>query len=245
MADPTVPRLATHATLHLARFADVVTLDPDDLGHRGGTAVAWIAGADNVAAGTPSTSPTASVWVGLGLHADERSATELFAAGTAAVPWSAGAAEHWVGLLAPMAHRGEVDWVDPLVPGPAFETATRRPTGPFVAVTSVGWILDERFDPTRVADFDIGVERVRAGMDDVDGLGAHHGFDVHGSSADGFTVTFWRDDTALRAFAYRPGEHQRQVDRFRALGTADRTSFTRFEVLDHRGTWRGGDPLAW
>ena len=244
MADPTVPRLATHVTLHLARFADLVTLDPDDLGHGAGTADVVDRRGRQRGGRDSATSPTASVWVGLGLHTDERSAAEHVDAGAAAMPWLAGAAEHWVGLLAPVAHRGEVNWIDPLVPGPACVPATRRSTGPFVAVTSVGWTLDERFDPAKAADFDIGVERVRAGMDGVDGLGAHHGIDVHGSTADGFTVTFWRMARPW-AFAYRPGEHKRQVDRFRALGTADRTSFTRLEVLDQRGTWLGGDPLAW
>ena len=94
-------------------------------------------------------------------------------------------------------------------------------------------------------DFAYGVERVRASMDDVDGLHSQQSFTMRGSHTDAITVTFWRGDAALRASAYRPGEHKFQLDRYRELETADCSSFTSLVALDQRGTWHGGDLLAW
>jgi hypothetical protein len=91
-------------------------------------------------------------------------------------------------------------------------------------------------------DFAYGVERVRASMDGVDGLVSHQSFRIQWSLADPIMVTFWRDDAAMRAFAYRPGEQKFRFDGFRRLETADRSSFTRLVALDRRGTSHGGDP---
>lgn len=240
----TVP-VSSLVTVHLARFDEPVTLDPVDTGPAAGDPLAWMIGVDNIAAGTPLGSPTSTVWVALGLHADERSARVVFDAGADAVPCLASAGETWAALLEPIGHRGEMNWLDNVQPGPAFASKARRPVGPFVVITSVGWTFDERFDAAKAMDFSYGVERVRASMDGVDGLHSHQSFSVQPSLADPFTVTFWRDDAAMRAFAYRPGEHKFQLDRFRELETADRTSFTRLVALDRRGTWHGSDPLAW
>jgi len=82
-------------------------------------------------------------------------------------------------------------------------------------------------------------------MVDIDGLHSQHAFTTAGFVADGFTFTFWRDDSAMRTFAYRPGVHKEQMDRYKKIHNADRTSFTRLRVLDSVGTWNGTDPLAW
>jgi len=235
---------STHVTLHLARFDEPVTLLSVDSGPATGNPLAWMIGADDIVAGTPRGSNTSTVWVALGLHADERSARALFDAGVDAVPCLARADETWAAVLEPIGHRGEVNWLDTDRPGQAFTPEARRPDGPFVVITSVGWTFDDRFDPAKANDFAYGVERVRATLDSVDGLYSQQSFAMQRTLADPITITFWRDDAAMRAFAYRPGEHKFQLDRYRELETADRSSFTRLVALEQRGTWHGGDPLA-
>jgi hypothetical protein len=93
--------------------------------------------------------------------------------------------------------------------------------------------------------FAAGVDRVRRSIVDVDGLHASHVFLFPGViTDDSMTLTFWRDDQAMRSFAYRPGVHKDEMDAFRLDETADRTSFTRLLPVWSRGTWWGRDPLA-
>jgi hypothetical protein len=224
--------VTTHVTVHLARFDKPVTLDPIDTGPAIGDPLAWMVGADNIAARTPLGSSAATVRVALGHHADEHSARTVFEAGADSVPYLAAAGETWAALLEPIGHRGEVNWLDAVQPGRAwpglaFAPVVRRPEGPCMVTTSVGWTFDERFDATKATDFASGVERVRAAMDGVDGLHSQQSFCIPASLADPITITFWHDDAVMRAFAYRPGEHKFQLDRFRQREAADRSSFTR------------------
>ena len=236
------------ATLHLARFDELTTLPPASTSMQPDGPVVWMVGADELAsgAGGGAGGQRAFAWVGLGLHRSEASARALLEAGDAAVPCFDGAAERWSAVLQPFNHRGEVNWLDREAPGPVFApSGDGRTDDPFVAVTSVGWILDEHFDLARVLDFGRGSARVVATLSGVDGLHSGQVFTFPQFEHDTLTVTFWRDAAAMRSFAYRPGEHKDQMDRFRRLQTADRTSFTRLRVLGSRGTWMGSDPLAW
>jgi hypothetical protein len=82
-------------------------------------------------------------------------------------------------------------------------------------------------------------------MTSVPGLRAQHSFFVDGGFAqDAFTVSFWRDEASLAAFAYGPGVHRNQVAVLRQHQLADRTSFTRLAALQQTGTWMGIDPLG-
>jgi len=58
------------------------------------------------------------------------------------------------------------------------------------------------------------------------------------------TLTFWDDGASMLAWAHRQATHKRQMDRYRATGNADRTSFTRLTALRSSGTWYGADPVA-
>ena len=60
---------------------------------------------------------------------------------------------------------------------------------------------------------------------------------------DGVTMSVWRSDSAMIDTMYRPGLHRTQVERHRRDNLADRTSFTRFRVLDTQGLWNGSDPF--
>jgi hypothetical protein len=234
---------ATHLTIRLVRFDRVRDLDDVGLCPIGDPLWTGV-GADVRAAGAPQGAATAFTWAAVGFFADESTARASFEAGSAAVPWAAGAAEVWTALLQPFTHRGETNWVDPARPGPVFATGRAPAPGERMAVlTTVGWNFGPDLDMDRVADFGVGVGLIRDSMNDVDGLHSQQTFTPPGGGLDPFTFTIWRDDAAMRAFAYRPGVHKEQMDRFKRLHTADRTSFTRLRALASSGTWHGTDPF--
>jgi len=81
--------------------------------------------------------------------------------------------------------------------------------------------------------------------DPIDGMHASHNFTYPGMLVhDGSTFSIWRDDSAMKEFAYRPGKHKTEMDAFRIDETADRTSWTRLRPLESHGTWFGRDPLS-
>ncbi len=115
---------------------------------------------------------------------------------------------------------------------------------PFVALTSAGFETGPALDMGRVRDFSNGVNALRTSTTGIEGLRGQESFffpDV--LELDAWKVSFWRDDAALRAFAYAGGVHEMQMDRYRELHTADRTSFTRAVALETRGSWHGADPV--
>jgi len=233
-------------TVELARFSDLKSMEGIDTSATAGHPRMWAVGADEPDANVEFGAQKAFTWIGFGLHDDERSAVELFDAGDGAAPCFAGADERWSGVLQPFNHRGEVNWLDPDEPGPVLSSGPIPADGePFAVITSVGWTLDDRFDADKATDFGRGVLEVRASMDSVDGLLSHQSFGFPGNlDVDGATVTFWRDDAAMRAFAYRPGIHKTEMDRYRERDTADRTSFTRLRVLRSRGSVNGTNPVV-
>ena len=237
---------ATHVTVRLVRFDGVREL-PGAEGSPVGDPLRTIVGADGFAAGAARGSATASVWAMLGLFDDEASARADFEAGDAGVDWAADAAETWIGLCRPFSHRGEVDHLGNAEPGSTYVAGdASAPDGPFAVLTTVGWdFAAPDFDIARAMDFSAGVADVRGAMVDVDGLHSQQAFTTADFAFDSFTFTFWRDDSAMRAFAYRPGVHKEQMDHYKRVHNADRTSFTRLAVLDSAGTWNGTDPLAW
>src|SRR5688572_5996218 len=132
-------------------------------------------------------------------------------------------------------------------PGHVFESMMPDDLadGAVVALTTSGWNVGEDLDMNRVREFGAGVLAVRASMTGVPGLRSQQSFFFPGVlECDPVTLTFWRDEASIRAFAYGQGSHRRQLDRHRTEGLADRTSFTRFQVLSSAGTWYGVDPVA-
>ena len=231
----------SHVTLQLVRFDDAreVQAERSSIGNPLWSALAH----DERMKASPALAGS-EAWASIGLFGDHRSARESFDAGIRSAHWAEDASEVWSGLLQPFNHRGAVDWLNPQHPGQIYDTSdAAAPTGAFVVLTTVGWHWAPDLDMNRVEDFAAGVDEVLASMTGIDGLHSRQAFGA--PDADPFTCSFWRDDAAMRAFAYRPGVHKAQMDRYRRLHTADRTSFTRFRVLDSSGTWCGTDPLAW
>jgi hypothetical protein len=232
--------VAAVASIQLARFDRLRDAGPVSADGCPGVLFCGVA-ADVRAAGTEPASQQAFTFVVLALHADAESARRFVARGT---PWLADASERWRGVLQPVRHHGASNYLDPANPGPLFDAMppSEGQGGPLVAITTVGWNR-EGLDMNRVREFGAGAMAVRMSMTGVAGMHTQHSFFFPGVlQFDPLTVSFWRDDASIRAFAYGQGSHRRQLDRLRAENLSDRTSFTRFRVLQSDGTWHGHDP---
>jgi hypothetical protein len=229
-----------YLSIHLARVDELTTLTGDPAQPPAGDPSSWLVGADEGLHGSEFASQRSTVFAAVGTHHTEESARTC-AAG--AVAEFADAAETWSAALRPTRSHGSCNWVD----GGHFDAGGERPTGPIAVMTSVGWDVGPQFQLERAVDFGEAVARVRTAMwsEAVDGMTSHQAFVFPGMLAhDGITFTTWRDEAAAVAFAYRPGAHKTEMDRFRLDETADRTSFTRLRSIETHGTWYGADPLA-
>lgn len=238
-----MPR-ASFVSLQLARFDAIRAPGPVTAADRPGLLFCAVA-ADVRAAGSEPASLHAFSFALLGLHADAASAHALVEDGPATAPWMAEASEAWRGVLQPYRHKGEANYLDRAQPGPLFDALAppAAADAPFVVITSSGWNTGDGLDMNRVREFSAGVMAVRVSMTGIAGLHSQQSFFfARGLELDPMTVSFWRDDASVRAFAYAPGSHRHQMDR--ARDHADRTSFTRCHVRHHEGTWYGGDPVA-
>jgi hypothetical protein len=129
-----------------------------------------------------------------------------------------------------------------LSPLPAF--APIQSEQPFVAITSSGWNATPGLDLNRVREFSTGVMVVRIAMTAVPGLHSEQSFFLPGGlDLDPMTISFWRDEISMQAFAHGPGVHRLQMLRDREQKLADRVSFTRCSGMRTVGTWYGVDPL--
>jgi hypothetical protein len=234
---------AAIASLQLARFDRLREPGGVADGRAPGTVFSNVS-ADTRAAGTEPASQQAFTFLILGLHEDPASAQHFLADRAA---WLDEAQEVWSGILEPFRHHGAANYLDRAHPGLLFESMMPADLSdcPVVALTTSGRNVGEGLDLNRVREFGAGVLAVRASMTGVPGLRSQQSFFFPGVlECDPITVTFWRDEASIRAFAYGQGSHRRQLDRHRAEGLADRTSFTRFHVLSSAGTWYGVDPAA-
>ena len=68
-------------------------------------------------------------------------------------------------------------------------------------------------------------------------------FTPHTVGDDGVTMSLWRSDAVMVNAMYKPGTHRTQVERQKRDVIVDRTSFTRFRVIEARGRWGGVDPV--
>lgn len=252
--EPQLGGAATHMVVRLIRFDELV--DVGDVTRRPGAGALWSeVAADTGAAGTLHGS-SAHVFAAVDLFADADTATASFEAGPGAEPWAAGATEAWTGLFQAFRHHGipefdfGVNWLDPNHPSPLFTCGPLPPKDePFAALTTVGWDVGPGLDPDRLLDFHTSAARVRDSMAGIEGLHSQQAFTRFAGfgpfALDEFTLTFWRDVPAMRAFAHgHRTAHEKAIERFHVGRTADRCSFTRLRVLDRSGSWGGSDPLA-
>ena len=235
--------LCRWATLHWLRFPEIRTTATLDLTERPHGAVGWKIGADGAAAADGSRLPS-EVWCALGLYADRSDAEAALAEPGRFMPFLGETSEAWHALLLPVAHRGECNHLDRDCPGLLLAVHEEDPGGPLIVITTAGFHLGPALDMNRVVEFRRNVDRVRIAAAAADGNLARQVFAPHTPGDDGVTMTVWRNDAAMSAFAYRPGDHRVQVDRYKREQTCDRTSFTRLRALRTSGTWEGRDPVA-
>ena len=230
------------ATCHWMRFSEVPAPEGLDLSLRPAGAASWKLGADGAAAADGSRLPSA-VWCGVALYPEQADVERAFEGPGAFLPFLDRTIESWHALLVPIAHRGECNHLDRDNPGPLLAPNGEDPGGPLVVMTTAGFVVGPGFDMARVVDFRTNVDRIRIHAEAADGNVARQVFAPHTPGDDGVTMTVWRDDASMSAFAYRTGEHRNQIDRYKREQTADRTSFTRFRAVRTSGSWNGCCPV--
>lgn len=199
--------------------------------------------ADTRAAATEPTSSQAYVFACLSLHTDLAAAQSFLAARTALIPAVLDARESYAAILQPFRHHGSVNWLNPTNPDALFPELAPTPASdqPMVAITTAGY--SDFSNPERMRLFSLGVAAVRMSMTGTSGLHSQQTFFFPGGLAiDPVTITFWRDQEAIKSFSYGPGVHRTQLDKHRSENLADRTSFTRAQILQSEGSWYGCDP---
>jgi len=213
-----------------------------DLSPRPAGAASWKLGPDGAAAPDGTRLPS-EVWCGVALYSDRADAGLAFEEPSRFLPSLAEAEESWHAQLLPIAHRGECNHLDREAPGPILSAHDQDPGGPLVVMTTAGFVMGPQLDMARVVDFRTNVDRIRTFVETSEGNTARQVFAPHTLGDDGVTMSVWRDDASMSAFAYRPGEHRAQIDRYKREQTADRTSFTRFRAVRTSGIWNGRCPV--
>lgn len=236
-----MPQLCRWAVVHWMRFATPRTAADIQLSSAPAGALSWKAGPD-WSASDSGIRAGSRIWCGLALFAELNLAEHAFARRESDLPDFSAATEVWSALLAPFAHKGECNHLDRATPGAMFEVADCERSGPMFVVTTAGFHLRSRWDFQRVIDFRRSVDRMRPVIAGSNGSLAHQVFAPLDAEDDGVTMSLWRDEQAMFGFAYKPGAHRVQVDRQKSDQTVDRSSFTRFRLLQTAGTWQGRNP---
>jgi hypothetical protein len=169
-----------------------------------------------------------------------------------AARWRTEASEIWQVRLAPLSSRGtwtgRIPFADP--PGP--------PAGPSgdsrgAQVAAGGGVVGARGGPVavltrasirvrRLVAFYRSVPPVDESLRRQDGCLASIGMGEWPLARQA-TFSLWRDQDAMRRFAYRGAAHQRVVERVRSHDWYAEELFARFVPYASEGTWNGTDPL--
>jgi hypothetical protein len=184
----------------------------------------------------------ADVWCAVGLYGDADLAKTALKRRERFMPFLWDAAESWHAVLMPFAHKGECNHLDREHPGTLFDVDQTDPGGVCMVITTAGFIFGPELKIERVIDFRRNEDATNEGMGKADGCLVSQVFTPHTIGDDGVTMSVWRDDTSMLGAAYRPGFHRSQIYRHKAESVFDRSSFTRFRVLDSCGLWNGGNP---
>ena len=232
------------ATIHWMRFPSPMRAESLDLSLAPTGAASWKIGPDSRLGHDGVRLPESDMWCGVAVYPDRGAADAAMDAPNTYLPFVANTLEAWHALLMPITHRGECNHLNRSNPGQLFDTARSDPGGPLLVLTTAGFNISPNMDMERVKDFRRNVDRVRVWMGDADGRLATQVFAPHTLGDDGVTMSLWRDDASMASFAYRPGVHRSQVDRYKAEHTTDRTSFTRCRIVRTVGQWGGTDLMS-
>ena len=236
--------ICTYATVHWIRFTKDQRAEALDLSKAPMGAASWKIGPDSPLGVDGRRLPASHEWCGVALYSDRVCAENAFDDVGAFLPFLSQAAESWHALLLPVTHRGDCNHLNKSTAGQVLAPAHSDPGGPLFVLTTAGFNVAPNMNMERVKDFRRQAARVVEWMRALDGLIAAHTFEPQTRGDDGVTMSLWKDDVSMTNFAYHPGMHRTQLDRYKAEHTADRTSFTRCRVLRSMGEWNGEDPLS-
>ncbi len=246
----------TPVSLHVLRLAEPVTARGVMRPSGPASALRWVAGAAVAFAEDGTFAPDPTVVHVLGTwSADDagRAARDAVVAALAADPvgdgadvlgrpWPRAVLEGWHVALDPYRHHGELRWGDG--PDLVVDPGVRPADGPVVTMTSTGF----HDDVDRVVALGRALHEVQRTLPDGSPERApgpvRAALSIGRRDHDGRTVAVWRDEAALTTWAYRDQPHAGMPARDRAEGLMPRSSFTRFAVVAHGGTWDGVDPVA-
>jgi len=233
---------ARYATFHRIQFRDVTTPDMLNLSRSPAGALSWKIGPSGPVGPNGYRLP-ANVWCAVGMYRDSGMASSALQHREECMPFLSGSVESWHALLVPFAHKGECNHLDRDRPGPVFEIGAPEPGGPCMVITTAGFNFGPELKIERVINFRRNVDTTNEWMGQADGCLVSQVFTPHTVGDDGFTMSIWRDDASMLAAAYRPGFHRSQIERHKAESFFDRSSFTRFRILESSGLWNGLNPL--
>jgi hypothetical protein len=231
---------ARFATVHLLRFPQITTPEELALTNTPDGSMSWKIGPGGHVGPDGRRLPS-DVWCAIGLFAGLAKAELAFRNKEEFMPFLAGTEESWHLLLRPFRHHGECNHIERETPGELFEASEEGGGGPLVVVTTAGYESGFEANMDRVVAFRHKVDNVGAWMKELKGCLFSRAFTPHTVGYDGFTVSVWRNDEDMLSASYRAGLHRTYIDGHKISSDFDRSSFTRFRILDSSGKWDGSD----
>ena len=188
------------------------------------------------------------IWCGIRLYQHQAAAEAALRKIDALMPVVTEAEESWHAVAMPIHHHGQTNWLDGAIDN-LFTThsdpLSNGDDAPLMVMTTAGFHSDQTIIQ-RVSDFIDNLADVRESMHAQPGLRTQQAaFNVAGRNPieDGITLSIWDNEALMKRFAYRPGRHRQQIERFKRENLQDRSSFTRFRMLESIGSWYGRDLL--
>ncbi len=235
--------IARFATTHWLRFPEVMTPDQLLLSGTPEDAISWKIGPCGPVGPDGFRLPS-NVWCAVGLFTERTAATVAMERRDSYMPFLSDTTESWHQVLLPIRHHGECNHLNRECPGEVFEVSSADPGGPLMVITTAGYNFGPELKIERVINFRRSVDRVNDWMGNVEGCLASQPFTPYTKGDDGCTLSVWRDDACMLNAMYREGTHRAQIDRHKSTSIFDRSSFTRFRILEMCGQWNGKDPIA-
>lgn len=228
-------------TIHLAQFPSEISITETRFDGPP-SANAWRCGPDSPIGKDGFRTETSNIWAALGFYEDQETALQGLEHAANQLDLSQNSTENWHGLLAVVTHRGDVNFSTKHEPHPNLKALETDPMGVMAVLTSAGYQSFDETDHGRARDFTRKVEDVRAFYKSLSANVVRQIFNPIGSP-DGASFTVWRNDPDMLAAAYKDGTHRSMIDQHKAQPMFDRSSFTRFRLLQSKGSWDGIDPL--
>lgn len=224
-------------TFHVARFGDPPDLRTIECAPTDGL-LRWLVGADTRPTPTGIAQDHRSIAV-IGMWRSMEPAAEGFAAVEALLPWLSNAEDQWHALAVPTRTIGVSNHtLDGSVGTPGWIVDAEQPADDGVISMTTAAFLAPMDDLARVARFFGAQSSLNSEVHHAEGCLWHRPIGpLPGHIFDGMNLSMWADLAAMNAFAYRAGEHRGYVDGHHsaAAGWFDRSSFTRFAVIQSHG----------